>query len=103
MLIHLGNNEFVDLADCVAILDISVIDAETRGKILHALSGKVDFKPRTAVLTVDGKWLGSSLSSEAIAQRGIANPIAKAWYAQANHDSKECFGRHEEVDSGENT
>ena len=78
MLIHLGNNEFIDMQKCVVILNLATVDGDTKRVILKQLSGcfysedgiEPGVPPRTAVLTTAGNWLGSSLSTEALAQRG---------------------------------
>ncbi len=82
MLIHLGQNEFVDFKMCELIINLQTVDEETRKRIIAALpktSGE-NTEYRAAVKTVDGRWLGSTLSPEALAQRGICHPFHQAEY-----------------------
>jgi hypothetical protein len=84
MLIHLGQNEFVDFKKCEMIINLYTVDEETRKRILATLpSLKTGAEYRAAIKTTDGKWLGSTLSPEALAQRGICHPFADAPYLKA--------------------
>lgn len=83
MLIHIGQNEFVDFRHCEAILDLQTIDEESKKRILSSLPEKTRRDFRAAILTTDGKWIGSTLSPEALAQRGICHPFQQAVYLKA--------------------
>lgn len=80
MLIHLGNNEFIDISECVAIVSLATIDTATRDIILQAVRGQLDGEPHAAVLTTNGKWLGSTLSPEALSHRGQSQLFDEAFY-----------------------
>lgn len=84
MLIHLGQNEFVDFQKCELIINLQTVDEETRKRV-QALLPKLENggEYRSAVKTIDGKWLGSTLSPEALAQRGICHPFQQAEYLKA--------------------
>ena len=83
MLIHIGQNEFVDFQHCEAILNLHTIDEESKKRILSKLPDVGREEMRSAILTTDGKWLGSTLSPEALAQRGICHPFQQATYLKA--------------------
>lgn len=80
MLIHLGNNEFVNFSQCEAIINLATIDQETSKRIGSVLKVTADTDIRAAVLTTSGKWLGSPLSPEILAERGFYNPFVNAVY-----------------------
>ncbi len=81
MLIHIGQNEFVDFKTCELIINLQTVDEETRKRV-KALLPKLDENGeyRAAIKTIDGRWLGSTLSPEALAQRGICHPFQQAEY-----------------------
>ncbi len=81
MLIHIGQNEFVDFKMCELIINLQTVDEETRKRV-KALLPKHDEEDeyRAAIKTIDGRWLGSTLSPEALAQRGICHPFHQAEY-----------------------
>jgi hypothetical protein len=88
MLIHIGNNEFIDFLHCEAIFNLQTIDEKAKTRILAAIvknggdeNNLSDI--RTAILTTNGEWTGSTLSSEALAQRGICHPFQQADYLKA--------------------
>lgn len=81
MLIHIGQNEFVDFKACELIINLQTVDEETRKRVMASLpklAEEVEY--RAAIKTVDGRWLGSTLSPEALAQRGICHPFQQAEY-----------------------
>ncbi len=81
MLIHIGQNEFVDFKMCELIINLHTVDEETRKRVtalLPKLADGCDY--RAAIKTTDGRWLGSTLSPEALAQRGICHPFQQAEY-----------------------
>ncbi len=81
MLIHIGQNEFVDFMKCEMIINLLTVDEETRKRVLAALPKlEAGIEYRAAIRTTDGEWLGSTLSPEALAQRGICHPFADAPY-----------------------
>ncbi|HNX75946.1 MAG TPA: hypothetical protein PLM07_05115 [Candidatus Rifleibacterium sp.] len=81
MLIHIGQNEFVDFKNCELIINLLTVDEDTRKKVTALLPEIEDTSEyRAAILTVDGHWLGSTLSPEALAQRGICHPFQQAEY-----------------------
>jgi len=81
MLIHIGQNEFVDFKHCELILNLLTIDEETRKRILASMPElEAGSEYRAAIRTTDGRWIGSTLSPEALAQRGICHPFADAPY-----------------------
>lgn len=81
MLIHIGQNEFVDFKKCELIINLQTVDEDTRNRIMAILPklGNAG-EYRAAIKTVDGRWLGSTLSPEALAQRGICHPFQQAEY-----------------------
>lgn len=83
MLIHIGANEFVGMNKCELMVNLQTIDEETKKHILSILpklSDKEEYK--SAILTTDGKWLGSTLSTEALAQRGVCSPFSDAAFSK---------------------
>ncbi len=84
MLIHIGQNEFVDFKTCELIINLQTVDEETRKRV-KALLPKLaeDGEYRAAIKTIDGRWLGSTLSPEALAQRGICHPFQQAEYLKS--------------------
>lgn len=81
MLIHIGQNEFVNFHHCEMIINLLTVDDETRKRVLTALpKKKEEVEYRSALLTADGTWIGSTLSTEALAQRGICHPFQQAPY-----------------------
>ncbi len=70
MLIHLGNNEFIDLKRCVTLLNLVTISRDFKEEILSRMGETQTSEIRTAILTVSGKWLGSTLSTETLVHRG---------------------------------
>lgn len=81
MLIHIGQNEFVDFKKCEMIINLLTVDEETRKRVLAQLPKlETSTEYRAAIRTTDGEWLGSTLSPEALAQRGICHPFADAPY-----------------------
>jgi hypothetical protein len=83
MLIHIGANEFVGMNKCELMVNLQTIDEETKKHILSILpklSDKEEYK--SAILTTDGKWLGSTLSTEALAQRGVCSPFSDAAFSR---------------------
>ena len=90
MLIHLGDGEFVQLQRCVMILNLETVDPDTRERARQALGATfgpdlrtaliVDRLPRSSTSGKTGSWLGSTLSSIALAGRGVCSPLDKACY-----------------------
>lgn len=83
MLIHIGANEFVGMNKCEMIINLQTIDEDSRKNILSnlpKLSNNENYK--SAILTTDGKWLGSILSTEALSQRGICSPFSEAEFVR---------------------
>lgn len=81
MLIHIGQNEFVDFKKCEMILNLLTIDEDSKKRILSLLPKiEKNSEYKSAIRTTDGKWLGSTLSPEALAQRGICHPFSNAEY-----------------------
>lgn len=81
MLIHIGQNEFIAFHECEMILNLLTVDEGTRKRVLAALpEPETGTEYRAAIRTTDGKWLGSTLSPEALAQRGICHPFTDAPY-----------------------
>lgn len=81
MLIHIGQNEFVDFHHCEMIINLLTVDDDTRKRVLAALPKlEEEGEYRSALLTTDKKWIGSTLSAEALAQRGICHPFQHASY-----------------------
>jgi hypothetical protein len=81
MLIHTGQNEFIGLGNCELIVNLQTIDEASKERILAqlpALDAGAEYK--SAIKTVDNKWIGSTISSEALAQRGGGDPFAQAEY-----------------------
>ena len=83
MLIHIGANDFVGMNKCEIIVNFQTIDEESKNRILSKLPKLKDNEEyKSAILTTDGKWLGSTLSTEALAQRGICSPFSEADYVR---------------------
>lgn len=91
MLIHLGDGEFVQLDRCVMILNLETVDPATQARARQALGGTFGEHLRTALIVdrvsqarspgkTGGGWLGSTLSSSALAGRGVCSPLDKAHY-----------------------
>ena len=81
MLIHHGQNEFVDLRNCELIINLQTVDEDTRKRIIAVLPELENHGGyRAAIRTIDGRWLGSTLSPEALAQRGNCHPFQQAEY-----------------------
>ena len=80
LLIHTGNNEFVDLAKCELIVNLETIDSESSTKIRKLLPHEIRNDARSAILSVAGKWAGSALTPEVLAQRCLVNPFARSVY-----------------------
>ena len=83
MLIHIGANEFVGMNKCELMVNLQTIDEKTKKHILSILpklSDKEEYK--SAILTTDGKWLGSTLSTEALSQRGVCSPFSDAAFSR---------------------
>ena len=81
MLIHDGNNETVSLNKCELMLNLLTVDEESKKSILQKLpklSQGLQYK--SAILTSDGKWIGSTLSTDSLANRGICSPFEDAVY-----------------------
>lgn len=86
MLIHIGGNEFVSINKCELLVNLATIDEDSKKRVLSALSkGEKTSEYKSAILTTDGKWIGSTLSTEALAQRGIYNPFETASFLKNNH------------------
>lgn len=81
MLIHIGQNDFVSLKKCEFILNLQTIDESSRKSILSQLQSNDGISEyKSAIKTTDGKWYGSTLSSEALAQRGIGHSFVHPAY-----------------------
>ena len=81
MLIHIGANEFVGMNKCEVMVNLQTIDEDSKKRILAVLpklSEKEEYK--SAIYTTDGKWLGSTLSTESLSQRGICSPFSDALF-----------------------
>lgn len=77
MLIHIGANEFVGMNKCELMVNLQTIDEDSKKRILAVLpklSEKEEYK--SAILTTEGKWIGSTLSTESLSQRGICSPFS---------------------------
>ncbi|HNV71201.1 MAG TPA: hypothetical protein PKO06_15970 [Candidatus Ozemobacteraceae bacterium] len=74
MLIHLGDNEFVRLDQVVGIFPIDVVNPEIVARLGKIVTRHGMKAPKSAVLTRSGKWVGSTISSEALAERGYWRP-----------------------------
>lgn len=102
MLIHLGNNEFIDLSECVAIVNLATIDQVTREAIMKSVRGQLDGEPHAAVLTADGKWLGSILSPDALSHRGQGQMFGEAYYRRPLPAKKAEVDLDDGHETGEN-
>ena len=86
MLIHIGSNEFVGMNKCELMVNLQTIDEDSKKRILSVLpklSENEEYK--SAILTTDGKWLGSTLSTESLSQRGICSPFSEALFVKENY------------------
>ena len=83
MLIHIGANEFVGMNKCELIVNLQTIDEDSKKRILSILPKlKNSEEYKSAIYTTDGKWLGSTLSTEALSQRGICSPFSDALFVK---------------------
>lgn len=83
MLIHIGANEFVGMNKCELLINLQTIDETSKKRILSVLPKLKDNEEyKSAILTTDGKWLGSTLSTEALAQRGVCSPFEGASFVR---------------------
>ena len=83
MLIHIGANEFVGMNKCELMVNLQTIDEDSKKRILAVipkLSEKEEYK--SAILTTEGKWIGSTLSTESLSQRGICSPFSDALFVK---------------------
>lgn len=83
MIIHLGQSKTINLNDCELVLNLQTIDEATKTRILKnlpPLKGKAEYK--AAIKTTNNEWLGSTISSEALAQRGEADLFTQAFYSR---------------------
>lgn len=102
MLIHLGNNEFIDVSECVAIVNLATIDPATRETILKSVRGQLEGEPHSAVLTADGKWLGSTLSPDALSHRGQSQLFGDAFYRRPLPAKEVVAAQDDGHETGEN-
>ncbi len=80
MIIHIGNNEFVMMSDCVGIFNFATLSQDNQ-KMIQTLFNKEKIeKFHSAILTRDGKYTLSSLSSEALAGRGEGKLFPDTFY-----------------------
>jgi hypothetical protein len=92
MLIHIGQNDFISLDNCELIIILQTIDEAGKARILsQIISDKPLSELRTAINTSDGKWFGSVLSSEALAQRSLCNPFEQAYYSKNDSVKDSCY------------
>ncbi len=83
MLIHIGNNDFVGMNKCELLVNLQTVDEDTKKIILAALPKLSDGQEyKSGILTTDGKWLGSTLSTESLANRGVCSPFEGAIYTK---------------------
>lgn len=83
MLIHIGANEFVGMNKCEIMVNLQTIDEDSKKRILSFLPKlKENEEYKSAIFTTDGKWLGSTLSTESLAQRGICSPFSDALFVK---------------------
>ena len=64
-------------------MNLQTIDEDSKKRILAVLpklSEKEEYK--SAILTTDGKWIGSTLSTESLSQRGICSPFSDALFVK---------------------
>ncbi len=81
MLIHIGANEFVGMNKCEFMVNLQTIDEDSKKRILSVLPKlKNNEEYKSAIYTTDGKWLGSTLSTESLSQRGICSPFSEAFF-----------------------
>lgn len=86
MLIHIGANEFVGMNKCEIMVNLLTIDEESKKRILSVLPKlEKNEEYKSAILTTDGKWFGSTLSTEALAQRGICSPFSDGAFVKDNN------------------
>lgn len=86
MLIHIGSNDFVGLGKCELIVNLLTVSEEDKKRILSQLPAKKGREYKSAIKTVDGKWIGSVLSSEALAQRFYGQPFPDALYLREDEE-----------------
>lgn len=80
MLIHIGDNDFVNFQHCEAIINLETVSSETRKNILAKMPPYMRANAKAAILTTEGKWISSTISTEALAQRGGCHPFNDAEY-----------------------
>ena len=91
MLIHIGDNEFVDFKHTEMILDLKTIDQESKKKFLSKIPEYQRSSARAAILTTEGKWIASTLSPEALAARGVTHPFTQAVYLKSEWRKSSCY------------
>ncbi len=81
MLIHIGQNEFVGMNKCEIMVNLQTIDDISKKNILSKLPKlKEGEEYKSAILTTDGEWIGSTLSTESLSQRGVCSPFSDALF-----------------------
>ncbi|MCK9455785.1 MAG: hypothetical protein BWY02_01845 [bacterium ADurb.Bin157] len=92
MLIHIGQNDFINLDNCELIINLQTIDDKGKTQILsQIISEKPVSELRSAIKTVDGKWFGSVLSSDALSQRCLLSPFDQAYYSKDDSVKDSCY------------
>ena len=83
MLIHIGSNVFVGMNKCEIMVNLQTIDEDSKKHILSLLPKlKESEEYKSAIFTTDGKWIGSTLSTESLSQRGICSPFCDAAFSK---------------------
>lgn len=109
MLIHIGDNEFISEKDCIAIFNLSTLDEATKKRIftnirLEKLLGRSLSKDKlldelklrskesmieellriykSAILKSNGRWILSTISTEALIHRSVADIFKDAYFVQ---------------------
>ena len=89
MLIHIGNDDFVDIKDCVAIFNVSTLSQITQASLKKNLGSLCPEPFRSAILTKKNRWLGSVISSDSLTSRGGAELFPGAVYLRKSASSGE--------------
>lgn len=91
MLIHLGNNEFIDFNETEMIINLDTTDEVTTKNILASIPSYQRQSARSAILSTKGEWIASTLTAEVLAQRSLCNPFKAGCFINSQssgHNSK---------------
>ncbi len=80
MILHIGSNEFIMMSDCVGIFNFETLSQDDQKIIQNLFKSENIESFRSVILTKDGKFSLSSLSSDALAGRGRETLFPDTFY-----------------------